>query len=140
MPSEHRLSRRVQFYETDLAGFVHFSWFFRYMEEAEHALWREAGLNIAAPDSDVAWPRVAASVDFRRPLHFGDEFEVRLRVAELNNRTIRYTCVMTREDTTIATGSLTVACVSKKQMPMRAVDIPKDITSRLQVAPGADEP
>ena len=47
MPSEFRLRRRVQFYETDAAGMVHFSWFFRYMEEAEHALWREAGLSIA---------------------------------------------------------------------------------------------
>ena len=44
MVSEYRLRRRVQFYETDAAGIVHFSWFFRYMEEAEHALWREAGL------------------------------------------------------------------------------------------------
>ena len=47
MPSEYRLKRRVQFYETDMAGIVHFSWFFRYLEEAEHAMWREAGLSIA---------------------------------------------------------------------------------------------
>ena len=40
--------RRVQF-ETDMAGVVHFSWYFRYMEEAEHALWREAGLSMASP-------------------------------------------------------------------------------------------
>ena len=45
-----RLTRRVQFYETDAAGIVHFSWFFRYMEEAEHALWREAGLSIHPPE------------------------------------------------------------------------------------------
>ena len=44
MPCEYRLKRRVQFYETDMAGIVHFSWFFRYLEEAEHAMWREAGL------------------------------------------------------------------------------------------------
>ena len=37
------MTRRVQFHETDLAGLVHFSIFFRYMEEAEHALWRAAG-------------------------------------------------------------------------------------------------
>jgi len=59
--SEYRLRRRVQFYETDAAGIVHFSWFFRYMEEAEHALWREAGLSIAPIVADVGWPRVAAS-------------------------------------------------------------------------------
>ena len=56
--SEYRLKRRVQFYETDMAGIVHFSWFFRYMEEAEHALWRAAGLSIAPPDSAIGWPRV----------------------------------------------------------------------------------
>ena len=96
MPSEYRLRRRVQFYETDLAGFVHFSWFFRYMEEAEHALWREAGLSIASPESDVAWPRVAASFDFHRPLRFEDEFEVCLRIAEITSRTIRYACTLSR--------------------------------------------
>ena len=47
MSSEFRLKRRVHFYETDAAGIVHFSTYFRYMEEAEHALWRDAGLTIA---------------------------------------------------------------------------------------------
>ena len=51
--SGFRYSRRVQFAETDLAGIVHFSWMFRYMEEAEHALWRAAGLSIADPGSDM---------------------------------------------------------------------------------------
>ena len=40
---EFTYRRRVQFYETDLAGIVHFSWYPRYMEEAEHAMWRDAG-------------------------------------------------------------------------------------------------
>ena len=35
MPSEYRLNRRVLFHETDMAGVVHFSYFLRYMEEAE---------------------------------------------------------------------------------------------------------
>jgi acyl-CoA thioesterase FadM len=52
--------RRVQFAETDLAGIVHFSWYFRYIEEAEHALWRAAGLSISPPRAEMGWPRVAA--------------------------------------------------------------------------------
>ena len=36
MPSELRVSRLVQFSETDAAGLVHFSNFFRYFEDAEH--------------------------------------------------------------------------------------------------------
>ena len=74
-----RLRRRVQFYETDAAGIVHFSWFFRYMEEAEHALWREAGLSIHPPVSDIGWPRVAAACEFHRALKFEQEFDVTIR-------------------------------------------------------------
>src|SRR2546429_5286166 len=84
--SEYRLRRRVQFHETDVAGIVHFSWFFRYMEEAEHALWREAGLSIHPPDSDIGWPRVAASCDFHGALRFEDEFDVSIRVPSGEDR------------------------------------------------------
>src|SRR6185295_6570825 len=60
--SDYRLKRRVLFYETDLAGIVHFSCYFRYMEEAEHALWRQAGLSIAPKGAEIGFPRVAASL------------------------------------------------------------------------------
>jgi len=137
MTSEHRLRRRVQFYETDLAGIVHFSWYFRYMEEAEHALWREAGLAIAPPGGEVGFPRLAASCDFRAPLAFEDEFEVWIRVAAITRRTIRYACLMTRGETRIATGSTVVACVSTRRgEPMKAVELPPEVVDRLAVAPG----
>ena len=56
--SEFRLTRRVHFYETDSAGIVHFSVFFRYMEEAEHAMWRAEGLSIAVPGAAIVRPIV----------------------------------------------------------------------------------
>ena len=137
--SEFRLQRRVQFYETDAAGIVHFSWFFRYMEEAEHALWREAGLSIHPPQSEIGWPRVAASFAFRVPLRFEDEFEIRLRIAEMTRRTIRYTCSLAQGDTTIATGDLTVACVrTRPNEPMKSIDIPEDVAARFEVAADTD--
>ena len=134
MPSEFRLRRRVQFYETDAAGMVHFSWFFRYMEEAEHALWREAGLSIHPPDSDIGWPRVAASFDFHRALTFEQEFDVWLRIAELTKRTIRYSCLVSQGDTRIATGRLVIACVRRRPDRMEAIEIPPEIAARFQVA------
>jgi YbgC/YbaW family acyl-CoA thioester hydrolase len=139
LPSEYRLKRRVQFYETDAAGIVHFTWFFRYMEEAEHALWREAGLSIAPPEAKIGWPRVAASFDYHRPLRFEDEFEVCIRIAAITEKNIRYTCLMTRGETKIATGSLTIACVSKgPQGAMKSIPIPAEIAARFQVAPGSE--
>ena len=139
MPCEYRLKRRVNFYETDAAGLVHFSWYFRYMEEAEHALWREAGLSIHRPDWEIGFPRVATSFDFHRPLRFEQEFDVWLRIAAINKKTIRYTCLLVDGDTKIATGSLTIACVRHRpNEPMSAIDIPPEIAARFQVAPGAD--
>lgn len=131
MSREYRLRRRVQFYETDAAGIVHFSWFYRYMEEAEHALWRSVGLSIAAPGASVGFPRVAAAFDFKQPLFFEDEFEVCLTVEEIATRSIRYRAVVTRSNTLIGVGTLTVVCVRKVAgEPMKAVAIPADISER----------
>jgi len=134
VPSEYCLRRRVQFYETDAAGIVHFSCFYRYMEEAEHALWREAGLSIAPPGAEIGFPRVAASFDFHRPLQFDDEFEVHIRIEEITAKTIRYSTAITMNDTHIATGRLTVACVRKRQgEPLKATEIPSTISERFEV-------
>ena len=135
--SEHTLRRRVYFYEVDSAGIVHFSNYFRYMEEAEHALWRATGLSIAPPDSSVGFPRVAAGFEYHRPLRFDEEFDVRIRVAAISEKSMRYSCVLTRGDEQIATGSLTIVCVSRQAGgPMKAVPFPPDIACRFEVAPG----
>ena len=142
MTSQFVLVRRVLFHETDMAGVVHFSCYFRSMEEAEHALWRAAGLTIARRGGDIGWPRVAASCDYRRPLYFEDEFEVRVRIAAISHRTIRYACLLTRADDTVATGAMTIACVAERAgEPMRAVAIPPEVAARLAVHPDIeDEP
>jgi YbgC/YbaW family acyl-CoA thioester hydrolase len=135
MPSEYRFRRRVQFYETDAAGLVHFSWFFRYMEEAEHALWREAGLSIHAPGGELGFPRVSTSFEFHRALRFEEEFDVHLRVTTITKKTIQYACSITDGETKIATGTLIVVCVRRRpNEPMAAIEIPPEITSRLQAA------
>jgi len=132
--SEFRLKRRVLFYETDLAGIVHFSCFFRYMEEAEHALWRSAGLSIAPKGTEIGFPRLAASFDYHRPLRFEDEFEVWIRVAAITSSTISYECELANADSTIATGSLKIACVSKRpHEPLRPIPIPAEIAGCFKV-------
>jgi len=138
MPSEYRFRRRVQFYETDAAGLVHFSWYFRYMEEAEHALWREAGLSIHPPHGEIGFPRVSTSFEFHRALRFEQEFDVHVRVAAMTKRSIRYTCVLSDGDSKIATGTLVTVCVRRHaDQAMTVADIPPEIAARIQVAPDA---
>ena len=141
MPSEYRLRRRVQFHETDAAGLAHFSSFFKYMEEAEHALWREAGLSIHPPEGEYGFPRVSASFDYHRALRFEQEFDVLIRVTAISQKTIRYACLIVDGETTVATGTLIVACVRRRpNEPMAATAIPEDIASRFQVAADAAPP
>jgi YbgC/YbaW family acyl-CoA thioester hydrolase len=119
----------------DGTGIVHFTWFFRYMEEAEHALWRAAGMSIAPRDAELGFPRVAASCEYKRPLRFEEEFDVCIRVAAMGEKTMKYECELIREDELIATGSMTIACVRKREdQTMKAVPFPQEIAGRFQVA------
>ena len=137
MPTEHRLTRRVQFYETDAAGIVHFSWYPRYMEEAEHDMWRAAGLSIHVPDSEIGWPRVAISFEYFRPLRFEDEFEVHLRIAGMTQKAIRYACDLTRTGETVASGTMTIVCVQYRpnERP-KAIEIPVAVATCFEAKPG----
>ena len=128
-----RYPRRVQFHETDLAGIAHFSWYFRYMEEAEHALWRHLGMSIAAPGAAVAFPRVAATCDFKAPLRFEEEFEVVIQVEAIGRRSIRYACTLEKDAQIVAVGSMTSASVSRAaDGRVTAVDVPQAIVTRLR--------
>ncbi len=133
MPAEFIYRRRVQFADTDMAGIVHFSMYFRYMEEAEHALWRSVGLQIAPPDGTVGFPRVAAACDFKAPLRFEEEFEVHVRVETVGRRSLKYGFTLRRGDDILATGSMT--SVSVERVPgggVRSVELPPDVVTRLQ--------
>lgn len=128
-----RLRRSVAFGETDTAGIVHFSNYFRYFEDAEHALWREVGLSIHPQDSSIGWPRVAASCEYHRPLRFEQEFDVSVHIAEITKRTIRYEGTITRDGERVATATWTIACITRQSNgSMRSADIPADVAQRLE--------
>jgi acyl-CoA thioester hydrolase len=131
--------RRVQFSETDLAGIAHFSTYFRFMEEAEHALWRAAGLSIGAAEKTGGWPRVSAAFDYKSPLRFEDEFDVVVRIAEITRRSIRYGFTITRGDTLVGTGTMTAVCTRKEDGQLRAIDLPADVVARLRAAAGTPD-
>jgi YbgC/YbaW family acyl-CoA thioester hydrolase len=128
--SEYTLHRRVNFYEADPVGIVHFSNFFRYMEEAEYGLWHSAGVTLE-PGGEYAFPRVAASFEYHAPLRFDQAFSVRLQIAHIGRTSLGYVCRITRDDTPIATGAMTLVCVSSRDM--RPAPLPPDWVARVAV-------
>ena len=130
-----RYQRRVQFAETDLAGIAHFASLFRYMEEAEHALWRAAGLSIATAGQNVGWPRVAASLAFKAPLKFEDECEVHVTIEAVSRSTIGYRHMIMLGDTLIAEGTMTTVYVDKKPgEALKSAPIPDSVVDALRSA------
>lgn len=125
----------MEFAETDAAGMVHFSVFFRYMEEAEHAVWRRAGLDIFANHEERSWPRISAGFDFKTPLRFQDEFEVHTEIGPVSRSTIQWVHVIMRGDAVIGTGTVTAVYVAKnRDGSMKSAEIPEAIISRLRSA------
>ena len=142
MAYEFKLVRRVEFHETDAAGIVHFSVFFRYMESVEHAFFRSLGHSVLVAHSDppVGWPRVAASCDYLQPLKFEDELELHLLVAEKKEKSltyqIRFRKLNADPPVEVARGRLTVVCVTRDgKGRMRAVPMPKGFAELVHVAP-----
>jgi acyl-CoA thioester hydrolase len=143
MPYEFKMTHRVEFADTDMAGIIHFASYFRYMEVTEHAFFRSLGFSIAprASEPAVGWPRVHVSCDFKRPLRFEDEVEVHLRVREKKEKSLAYEFVFRQVNdparVEVARGALTVVCVTKDVQTgqMRAVAIPEAIAAQIEVAP-----
>jgi acyl-CoA thioesterase FadM len=110
------------------------------MEEAEHALWRAAGLSIGAAEKTGGWPRVSAAFDYKSPLRFEDEFDVLVYIAEITRRSIRYGFTIRHGDALVGTGSMTAVCTRKEDGQLRAVDLPADVVERLRAVAGDPPP
>jgi YbgC/YbaW family acyl-CoA thioester hydrolase len=142
MSYEFKITRRVEFSETDMAGIMHYSNFFRFMETAEHGYYRSLGFSVILShyNPPLGFPRVHAECDFKRPLRFEDLVEVHLLVQERKSKSISYSFRFRNLSTTpheeVARGLVTIVCVA--QHPggkMSAVAIPDEIANLIQVAP-----
>ena len=130
----HTIQRRVEFYETDMAGIVHFTNFFRFMESCEHSFLRSLDheLHGFVEGLETGWPRVNATCDYRAPARFGDLLTVNLFIEEVRNRSVRYRFEISKEETLVAEGKLSVAHVAITDEGINAVPLPEALKARLQ--------
>ncbi len=138
MASEFKITRQVEFSETDMAGIMHFSNFFRFMETAEHSFIRSLGLSIAPKNFDppIGWPRVAASCEYKRPLKFEDNVEVHLKVTSKTEKAITYSFTFRKngEPEICALGSYTVVCCTIREGRMQATFVPREYAEKIEAA------
>jgi YbgC/YbaW family acyl-CoA thioester hydrolase len=142
MAYEFKAIRRVEFAETDMAGIMHYSNFFHFMETTEHAFFRSLGFSIIADkiEPTIGWPRVHAHCDFKSPLYFEDEVEIHLLVSEKKPKVLSYLFKFRRLNATpsieVARGALTVVCVRRQpDGTMTACAMPRSVADKIEVAP-----
>jgi YbgC/YbaW family acyl-CoA thioester hydrolase len=135
MAAPFRTSRRVEFYETDMAGMVHFSNFFRYMEYAEMEFLRARGLTVAWRDAGgerLSLPRVSASCDYRTPARFEDVLDIEVTLARLGSKSVTYEFAFSCRAAAVARGRVSaVCCRTGPDGALMSVAIPPDIRARL---------
>ena len=112
------ITRRVEFHETDAAGLMHFSNFYRWMEVCEHEWFRALDLAMMSTTPDgvrCGWPRREASCSFVRPLRCGDLVRVTGSVIEVKNVSVAYEFIFEKDRagkwTEVARGRMTTVHV-----------------------------
>jgi YbgC/YbaW family acyl-CoA thioester hydrolase len=112
------ITRRVEFHETDAAGLMHFSNFYRWMEVCEHEWFRALDLAMMSTTLDGVrrgWPRREASCSFVRPLRCGDLVRVTGSVIEVKNVSVAYEFIFEKDRagkwTEVARGRMTTVHV-----------------------------
>ena len=142
MAYEFQITRRVDFCDTDMAGIVHFSNYFRYMEAAETAFLRSVGLSgaLAYTHSSFCLPRVHVECDYTAPLRFEDEVRIQLLVKKKGARTLTYLFRFHRlngsQPQEVAHGKVVAVCAERKpDGSLQAVPLPKLISDKIQEAP-----
>lgn len=124
--------RRVEFHETDAAGIVHFSTFFKWMEAAEHAYFRHLGIE-TGPTAPLAWPRVKATCDYQKPASFNDLITVQVSLTKLSEKSLTLGFAILAHREQLAHGTLTIVCARKAEGKLESVPIPLDTVIALKL-------
>ena len=142
MASEFYTTRRIEFSDTDMAGIVHFSRFFVFMEVAEHAFLRSLSTSVSTEweGNKIGWPRVSASCDYMSPARFEEELDVHLRVIRKGEKSMTYGFSFHNNGTLVARGQLrSMCCVCNPGEKIRSIPIPNFIGHLIEEAPPEED-
>jgi acyl-CoA thioester hydrolase len=128
-----RTTRRIEFYDTDMAGIVHFANFFRFMESAEVEFLLARGLSVALPweGQKLGFPRVSASCDYVRPVRFLDQIEITVSLRTLGQKSVTYAFEFFKDGELVAKGQVSSVCCRVGGAKLESVVIPESLRAKL---------
>lgn len=116
-PASVVVKRRIQWFDTDASSKFHNTVPLRFMEEAEVVLLDRLGI---VHEVYGRLPRAHASIDYRRPLRFWDECEIRVEVSDVGRSSVTYAFSITDAQGEIAADGKVVAVLVDDEVKPRA--------------------
>jgi acyl-CoA thioester hydrolase len=115
MLTEHQITFRVRYPETDGMGVVHHSRYFQYLEMGRVELLRASGLSYAQLEMEgILFAVVKAHCRYKAPARFDDELTLTTRVVRKTHVRIDHEYVLKRGETIIVEAATTIACVDRQ--------------------------
>lgn len=108
------LRRRLDWADTDAAGYWHHSTFWKYAEAGEAELMRSLGLSSLTFGFT---PRRSLTAEFHRPVYFDDEVTIMFEVDTVGRTSATYRISLGVDGDLVATGAMTVVLVGDDGRP-----------------------
>ena len=127
----HRLSLRVYYEDTDLAGVVYYANYLRFIERGRSEALRDLGVDQTALKRERALVFVVRrlTIDYLSPAVFDDMLEIRTRVTRLRGASVEMAQEVWRGAACLNRAAVTIACMDGAGRPQR---LPEDIRGRLE--------
>lgn len=122
-PFPFAVQERVRWSDCDPLGIIYYGAYVRFVEAAEHELFRQAGLPYERlrVERAVQLPRKHFAVEFHSPAEMDELLEIRVGIARVGETslTMRFEVHRARDLVHRASATLTVVCVDKATLVKR---------------------
>lgn len=145
MAFEYIESKEIEFSETDMAGLVHFSNYFKYMEIAERGFFKSINISLikSLPNQLTGFPRTRAECKFSAPLRFGDIVKIHLAIKNIKDRSIDFQFRLYKskndknhEEIPVAKGLITTIYTElNKNGELESRELPTELLEKIEIAP-----
>jgi len=127
---DHRLTIRVYYEDTDLAGVVYYANYLKFMERGRTEALRAAGVDQVHLKEGLGLVFVvrSLSIDYLAPARFDDLVEVVTRITRLRGASVEMAQEVRRDGACLARAAVTAACMDGRGRPAR---VPPGVRDRL---------
>ena len=122
---------RVYYEDTDAGGVVYYANYLKFTERARTEWLRTCGFEQTdlAEKHGVIFVVRSVAIDYLKPARFNDSLQVSVELIKVGAGHIRLAQRVLRGEEVVATGAVTVACVSVRTM--RPVRMPRSLAEKL---------